>query len=97
MAVAETANLLVKMSLGGNFQQQIGKATGGLKNFDRQASRSYKAGQQIGTGIKRGALIAVAAVSSRSIKAAPSAADHFSSWPHSPYPRRNTSSSTARP
>ena len=58
MAFAESANLLVKLSLGGNFQSQLSKATRQLKGFDRDATRAYKAGAQIGTGIRRGAIVA---------------------------------------
>ena len=60
--IADTANLLVKMSLGGNFQSQIGKATKGVQKFDREASRAFKAGGQIGTGIKRAAALAAVGV-----------------------------------
>jgi hypothetical protein len=51
MAFAETANLAVKLTLGGNFNSQMAKASRSLKTFDKDASRAYKAGQQIGTGI----------------------------------------------
>src|SRR6185369_3593622 len=62
MAVAETANLLVKLSLGGNFTSQIGKATKQLGTFDRTATRAYKAGGQIGQGIKNAAKLAAVGV-----------------------------------
>jgi hypothetical protein len=62
MAFAETANLAVKLTLGGNFNSQMAKASRSLKTFDKDASRAYKAGQQIGTGIKRGAYIAAGGV-----------------------------------
>jgi len=62
VAFAETANLAVKLTLGGNFTSQLKKATSDLKGFNKDASRGYKAGVQIGTGIKRGAAIAAAGV-----------------------------------
>lgn len=62
MAVAETANLLVKLSLTGNFQSQLAKTSRTLKTFDRDSSRAFKAGAQIGTGIRRGAILAAAGV-----------------------------------
>ena len=62
MAVADTAKLIVDLSLKGNFARQLGLASKATKNFDRDASRAYKAGSQIGTGIKRGAAIAAAGV-----------------------------------
>jgi hypothetical protein len=62
MAFADTANLIVKLSLGGNFESQLSKVTRQLKGFDKDATRGYKAGAQIGTGIKRGALLAAAGV-----------------------------------
>lgn len=62
MAFAETANLAVKLTLGGNFTSQMAKASRSLKTFDKDASRAFRAGQQIGTGIKRGAYIAAAGI-----------------------------------
>jgi hypothetical protein len=62
MALAETAELAVKLSLGGNFVSQMGKVNRSLKTFDKESSRAYRAGQQIGTGIKRGAAIAAGGV-----------------------------------
>jgi len=62
MAFAETANLAVKLTLGGNFQSQMAKTRATLRGFDKDASRAYKAGGQIGTGIKRGAYIAAGGV-----------------------------------
>jgi len=62
MAFAETANLAVKLTLGGNFNSQLAKTRAGLRGFDKDASRAYKAGGQIGTGIKRSAVIAAAGV-----------------------------------
>lgn len=61
MAFAETANLAVKLTLGGNFTSQMAKARAQLRGLDKDASRGYKAGAQIGTGIKRGAIIAAGA------------------------------------
>ena len=61
MAFAETANLAVKLTLGGNFTSQLAKTRAGLRGLDRDASRAYKAGAQIGTGIKRGLILASAA------------------------------------
>ena len=62
MALADTAKLVVDLSLKGNFTGQIGKATRGLDQLDRKASRGYQIGQQIGTGIQRGALLAASGV-----------------------------------
>lgn len=62
MAFAETANLAVHLTLGGNFSSQLAKTRQGLRDFDRDSSRAYKAGAQIGTGIKRGAILAVAGI-----------------------------------
>lgn len=61
MALAETAELAVKLTLGGNFLRQMGQVNRQLKTFDKEASRAYRAGQQIGTGIKRGLAIAAGA------------------------------------
>lgn len=61
MAFAETANLAVKLTLGGNFNSQLAKARAGLKGLDKD-SRSFRAGAQIGTGIKRGAVLAIGAL-----------------------------------
>ena len=58
MALAETAELAVKLSLGGNFNQQLAKARKGIQGFEKDSSRAFRAGQQIGTGIKRGAVLA---------------------------------------
>lgn len=62
MALSETAKLVVDLSLKGNFVGQIGKASKGLDTFDRKATRAYRAGQQIGTGIKNGAVVAAAGI-----------------------------------
>jgi hypothetical protein len=62
VALAETANLVVKLSLGGNFTSQIGKATAGLGKLEKGSSRAYKAGAQIGIGIKNAGKLAAAGV-----------------------------------
>ena len=66
MALAETANLIVKLSLAGNFASKLGAAEKSLGRFgtklDQTESRAYRAGQQIGTGIRRGLGIAAAGV-----------------------------------
>jgi len=66
MALADTVNLIVKMSLGGNFASAMAANKRLLKDFDSQVtatgSRSYRAGVQIGTGIKNGLVIAGTAV-----------------------------------
>ena len=62
MAFAETANLVVKLTLGGNFTSQLAKARAGLRGLEKD-SRGFRAGQQIGTGIKRTFLLAGAAAS----------------------------------
>lgn len=62
MAFAETANLAVKLTLGGNFTSQLAKSRAALRGFDKDASRATKMGGQIGTGIRRGALLAVAGI-----------------------------------
>src|SRR5690349_13646595 len=66
MALAETANLIVNLSLKGNFARQLGSANRALGTFDAKLdhteSRAYRAGQQIGTGIKRGATLAAVGV-----------------------------------
>ncbi len=59
MAFAETANLAVKLTLGGNFTSQMAKAQKSLMSFDKE-SRAFRAGAQIGTGIKRSAILVVA-------------------------------------
>lgn len=63
---AETAKLIVDLSLTGNYAANLTKAQRGFSNLGKSITdsqgRAYKAGQQIGTGIKRGALIAVSAL-----------------------------------
>lgn len=62
MALSDTAKLIVDLSLKGNYVSALGKAISATEKFDTKASRSYRAGQQIGTGIKRGAAIAAVGV-----------------------------------
>lgn len=66
MSFGETAKLVADLSLTGNFAGQLGKSSKALGGFDKAITntqgRAYKAGQQIGTGIKRGLTIAAAAV-----------------------------------
>lgn len=62
MSFAETANLAVQLKLGGNFTSQLAKTRAGLRGFDKDAGRAGKAAGQIGTGIKRGAVIAAAGI-----------------------------------
>jgi hypothetical protein len=61
VALAETAKLVVDLSLKGNFARQVGTANRALGKLDTQLnnteSRAYRAGQQIGTGIKRAAAL----------------------------------------
>ena len=66
MALADTAKLVVDLSLAGNFSRSIGTAQRSLGRFDAALSktegRAFRAGQQIGTGIKRGVAIGAAGV-----------------------------------
>ena len=66
MALAETARLVVDLSLKGNFARDLRKTSGALGQFearmDRTESRAFRAGQQIGTGIKRGAALAAVGI-----------------------------------
>lgn len=61
---AETAQLIANMNMKGNFSSVLKSNQKALGAFDKSLSnsqgRAYKAGQQIGTGIKRGTLLAVA-------------------------------------
>jgi hypothetical protein len=65
MAVAETARLIASLELKDLFTKSVDNATKSLnkldKSIDSSQGRAYKAGQQIGVGIKRGLLIAVGA------------------------------------
>lgn len=64
--LAETAKLAVDLSLKGNFASSLSASEKALGRFDKAITssqgRAYKAGQQIGTGIKTGAVIAAAGV-----------------------------------
>lgn len=66
MAFADTAKLIVDLSLKGNFASSLASSERALGRFDKAITgtqgRAYKAGQQIGTGIKTGAVIAAAGV-----------------------------------
>jgi hypothetical protein len=68
MAIGETAKLLASLSLEDKLTPALKKASGSLDRFDvrldKSSSRAFKAGQQIGTGIKAGAVIATAAIGS---------------------------------
>lgn len=67
MGLADTANLIVDLSLKGNFKNQLNGAQRALGTFDakldRTQSRAFRAGQQIGTGIKNIARLSVVAAS----------------------------------
>lgn len=66
MALAETAKLIVDLSLKGNFASGIGKVSKSVRDLDKDLdhaqSRAYLVGQQIGTGLRRSAYIAAGAV-----------------------------------
>ncbi len=66
MALADTAALIVDLSLKGNFQNQMKAASKSLKGFNvdlkNTEGRAFRAGQQIGTGIRNGTRIAAGAV-----------------------------------
>jgi hypothetical protein len=66
MAAAETARLIASLELKDQFSKQLGAAEGRLGSFgktlDHTSGRAYKAGTQIGTGIKAGVAIAVAGI-----------------------------------
>jgi hypothetical protein len=66
MAISETAKLIASLELKDLFTKQVDNATKSLgkldKSLDHSQSRAYKAGGQIGTGIKRGAAIAIGAI-----------------------------------
>lgn len=62
MALAETANLIVNLGLKGNFARDIGKANRSLDQLVKGESRAFKAGAQIGTGIRNGARLAAIGV-----------------------------------
>lgn len=62
MALADTANLVVKLSLAGNYRRQLAGAQSAFGKLDatlsRTEGRAFRAGQQIGTGIRNAAGIA---------------------------------------
>jgi hypothetical protein len=62
MALAETAKLFVNLSLTGNFAKQMATANKSLSKFESSSNRAYRAGQQIGTGIKNAGKIAAIGV-----------------------------------
>lgn len=66
MAVSETARLIASLELKDLFTKQVDNATKSLgkldKGIDGTQGRAYKAGTQIGTGIKRGTIIAIGAI-----------------------------------
>ncbi len=66
MAISETARLIASLELKDLFTKQVDSASKSLgkldKSLDSSQSRAYKAGTQIGTGIKRGAAIAIAGI-----------------------------------
>jgi hypothetical protein len=66
MAISETAKLIASLELKDLFTKQVDNASKSLgkldKSLDASQGRAYRAGQQIGTGIKRGAAIAVAGI-----------------------------------
>ena len=66
MPAADTARLIASLELKDLFSPQTAKIGKSLNTLDRQLDRTqgraYLAGQQIGTGIKRGALLAASGV-----------------------------------
>jgi len=66
MALADTARLAVQLDLKGNFATNLKSTQKALSGFDKSITntqgRAFKAGQQIGTGIKSGAVIAAGAL-----------------------------------
>jgi hypothetical protein len=62
MALSETAKLFVNLSLTGNFASQMQKANKSLSTFEASSNRAYRAGQQIGTGLKNVGKIAAVGV-----------------------------------
>lgn len=62
MAVSETAKLIVDLSLKGNFARQMNASTKALDKFSKGESRAFKAGAQIGTGIKNAGKIAAVGI-----------------------------------
>jgi hypothetical protein len=66
VATADTAKLIASLELKDMFSGPAGKITKSLGNLDRGITntqgRAYKAGQQIGTGIRNGAIIAAGGI-----------------------------------
>lgn len=66
MALAETAKLIVDLSMTGNFARQTKAAEGALGKLGTKLSqtegRAFRAGQQIGTGIQRAAMLGAAGI-----------------------------------
>lgn len=66
MGLAETAQLVARLDLGGNFLSQVSKVDKSLGGLDRSVSkmgdRWYKAGAQVGTGIKNGVALGIGAI-----------------------------------
>ncbi len=64
--MSEVQQLVAQLSLKDSFSGPLGKIRKNLGGFDREmgsiSSRAYKAGQQVGTGLKRGAVIAAGAI-----------------------------------
>jgi hypothetical protein len=67
VGLAETASLIVDMQLKGGFGRALAKNIKALNSFDSKLqyteSRTRRAGQQIGTGIRRGAALAAGGLS----------------------------------
>jgi hypothetical protein len=66
MATAETARLIASLELQDKFSGPAGRIDSRLaglqKHFDQTGTRAYRAGQQVGTGIRSGAIIAAAGI-----------------------------------
>ena len=66
MALSETARLVASLELKDLFSKQLNSAEKSLNTFDKTLgntqSRAYKAGSQIGTGIRRTAALTVAGI-----------------------------------
>jgi TP901 family phage tail tape measure protein len=62
MAFAETANLAVKLTLGGNFTSQMGKAQTSLNRFDQSVKRVGSGAGKLSTGFARAGTVVAGAV-----------------------------------
>jgi hypothetical protein len=66
MAISETARLIASLELKDLFTKSVDNATKSMGKLDKQITgtqgRAYKAGQQIGVGIKRGVILATSAL-----------------------------------